>query len=178
METLEETLNHLYPDRVIRLDDRNSIPGNEYMVYVLGHNNIAIVVGHGKRNRAAVIFDDLNRKTPAHLKALLVRIYRLFNNSGFDRFIISCGDKNAAKTIEKHLHNEIGGNSCAIPEPLMKSLTDGIRDDYALLFLNLAACSSFDGLHDLRKWRRKGLISDSTWGVLSKKLRLEELNWN
>lgn len=177
MELLEQALCRLYPDRITRLNDRSFIPSNEYMVYVLGHNNIAIVVGHGKRNRATVIFDDLNRKTPAHLKALLVRIYRLFYDSGFDRFIISCRDKNEAKAIEKHLHNEVGGNSCAIPQPLMKSLTDNIRDDYAMLFLNLATCSSFDGLDDLKKWRRKGLIPDSTWGILSKQLRLEDLHW-
>ena len=177
-QTLYKKLNDCYPGPIFVPENVRSIPGNKYMVYVLGHKNEAIVVGHGKLNRASVIFDDLNRKTPAHIKSLLVRIYGLFYQySDFDRYIISCRDKDEAQEIEKRLHKEIRGNSCELPEALMEFLVADIKDEVALLFLKLALCSSFDGLNDLKKWRGKELISDSVWKVLSEKLRLDELNW-
>ncbi|MGD9631551.1 MAG: hypothetical protein AB7V18_20115 [Pyrinomonadaceae bacterium] len=178
-QTLYDKLNGLYPDRISVPEDVRSIPRNVYMVYVLGHKNNAIVVGHGKKNRASIIFDNLNRKTPSHIKALLVRTYCLvYQDFEFDRYIISCRDKDQAQEIEKYLHKEIGGNSCEPPEALMEFLVADIKDGVALLFLKLAVCSSFDGLNDLKKWRDKKLIPDSTWNVLSEKLRLSELNWS
>lgn len=177
--TLYETLNDLYPGRISTPNNVGSIPKNLYMVYVLGHQNIPIVVGHGKKNRASVIFDNLYRKTPTHIKSLLVRTYGLFYQySGFDRFIIPCRDKNEAREIENLLHKKIRGNSCELPKALWEFLIGDIEDDFALLFLRLADCSSFDGLNDLKKWRDKGLIPNSTWKVLSDKLRLEDLNWS
>jgi hypothetical protein len=176
--SLYEKLDDFYPGRISVPENVRCIPSNVYVVYVLGHKNEAIVVGHGKKNRASVIFDDLNRKTPGHIKALLVRTYGLFYQySDFDRYIISSRDKKEAKDIEGRLHKEIGGNSCEPPEALMEFLITDIQDDSALLFLKLAVCSSFDGLNDLKKWRAKELIPDSTWKVLSEKLRLDELNW-
>jgi hypothetical protein len=175
--TLNDTLNHHYPGRVSSPADLGSIPSDGFMVYILSHKGTAIVLGHGKKNRASVIFDNLNRKTPAHIKSLLVRVNVLFYGDDLERYIIACRDKAEAREIEKRLHPEIGGNSCEIPEPLMEFLVADLNDNFALLFLKLAICSSFDGLSDLKKWRHKKLIPDSTWGVLSHKLQLQELGW-
>lgn len=177
--SIQDKLNTLYPGRVVEVDNVGSLDRDAFMVYVLVHNGIPIVVGHGKRNRASVIFDNLNRKTPNHLKSLLVRIYGLFYQyANFQRFVVDCRDKSEATEVEKRLHREIGGNTCDLPDALMDYLITDMKDDAASLFLRLAMCSSFDGLDDLRKWRRRGLIPDPTWGVLSRRLRLDELGWD
>jgi hypothetical protein len=40
--------------------------------------------------------------------------------------------------------------------------------------LEIALASSFDGLSDLKTWRRKGILDDCVWQVISKKLQLDE----
>jgi hypothetical protein len=44
----------------------------------------------------------------------------------------------------------------------------------AKMLLEIALASSFDGLSDLKTWRRKGILDDCVWQVISKKLQLDE----
>jgi uncharacterized membrane protein len=39
--------------------------------------------------------------------------------------------------------------------------------------LRIALCSSFDGISDLKKWRREGIIDDQTWEIVADKLKLK-----
>jgi hypothetical protein len=41
------------------------------------------------------------------------------------------------------------------------------------MLLEIALASSFDGLSDLKTWRRKGILDDCVWQVISKKLQLD-----
>jgi hypothetical protein len=169
-----ETLNQLYPNRVNIPQNVNDLVNNIYYVYVLTYNNSPIVVGHGKKNRAKVIFDDSDTITQSHLKALLVRLYRIFGDRNFSQFVISCTRKEEAKIIEKNLHINIGGNRNEIDQNLLTSLFDGINiDSRQWVYLKLALLSSFDGLSDLKKWRRKGVISDADWEVISNRLQID-----
>jgi hypothetical protein len=169
-----ETLNQLYPNRVNIPQNVNDIVNNIYYVYVLTYNDSPIVVGHGKKNRAKVIFDDSDTITQSHLKALLVRLYRIFGDRNFSQFVISCTSKEEAKIIEKNLHINIGGNRNEIDQNLLTILFDGINiDSRQYIYLKLALLSSFDGLSDLKKWRRNGVISDADWEVISNRLQID-----
>jgi hypothetical protein len=169
-----ETLNQLYPNRVNIPQNVNDIVNNIYYVYVLTYNDSPIVVGHGKKNRAKVIFDDSDTITQSHLKALLVRLYRIFGDRNFSQFVISCTSKEEAKIIEKNLHINIGGNRNEIDQNLLTRLFDGINiDSRQYIYLKLALLSSFDGLSDLKKWRRNGVISDADWEVISNRLQID-----
>lgn len=167
------TLNQLFPGQVFVPNTKENIPNGVYMVYILAHNNTAIVAGHGKKNRASVIFDDVNTITNNHYKALTVRLYHLFGNGDFSRFIIECEDKADAKAKESIIHQQIGGNDGIIPNPILNQLFNGIpQGSFANLFLKLALLSSFDGLSDLRKWRNAGLFDNPTWTQVKNRLQL------
>jgi hypothetical protein len=169
-----ETLNQLYPNRVNNPQNVNDLVNNIYYVYVLTYNNSPIVVGHGKKNRAKVIFDDSGIVTQSHLKALLVRLYRIFGDGDFSQYVISCISKEEAKIIERNLHINIGGNRNEIDQNLLTRLFDGINiDSRQYIYLKLALLSSFDGLADLKKWRRNGVISDADWEVISNRLQID-----
>lgn len=166
-------LQAIYPNRVILLHDVNEIPSNKYMVYLLAYNNNPIVLGHGKRNRSKVIFDNVGIITPSHLKAMFVRLYVLFGEGQFSRFIIIADDKQEAHEIEKNLHQQIGGNHRIIPNEIRKKLFDGIAPySVEYLVLEIALRSSFDGLSDIRKWRKDGILNDDVWYAISNKLQL------
>ena len=74
----------------------------EYMVYVLVRNDKAVVVGHGQFNRAQVIFDDTTRATNGHIKAVYIRLYRLYGlaTDRYERFILKFPNKGKAKAAE------------------------------------------------------------------------------
>lgn len=169
-------LNNLYPNRISIPNNVDDIEKENYVVYILTYNNTPIVVGHGKRNRARVIFDDLNQITQGHIKSLFVRIYQLYGTKTFNRFIIACTSKKEAQLIEKKLHIEIGGNSNLIDNQLLENLFSGFDiESKEWLFLKLALLSSFDGLSDLKKWRRNKIISNDIWDIISNRLRLTYL---
>jgi hypothetical protein len=169
-----ETLNKLYTNIVNNPQNVNDLVNNIYYVYVLTYNNSPIVVGHGKKNRAKVIFDDSGIVTQSHLKALLVRLYRIFGDGDFSQYVISCTSKEEAKIIERNLHINIGGNRNEIDQNLLTRLFDGINiDSRQYIYLKLALLSSFDGLSDLKKWRRNGVISDADWEVISNRLQID-----
>ncbi len=143
------------------------------MVYVLVYNGNAIVVGHGRKNRASVILDDASRYTSGHIKALFVRLYHLFGTGNFERFIIECRDKTDAASTEKTLQQQIGGIHRLIPDDIRNRLFEGISpDSVARLVLEIALRSSFDGLSDLKKWRADGLLKDDVWNVVNGKLKI------
>jgi len=169
-----ERLQQLYPNRIISPVTINDIPNNGYMVYILIFNNNPIVLGHGKRNRAKVIFDNENQITTSHLKALFVRLYNLYGNGEFERYIINCQNKEDAKQIEKNLHNKIGGNNRDIPTEIRNKLFNGLQpNSVSYLVLEIALRSSFDGLSDIRKWRADRILSDEIWTDISQRLCLQ-----
>ena len=172
-----DTLNQLHPNRISNPQNADELINNVYYVYILTFNDSPIVVGHGKKNRAKVIFDDINTITQGHLKAFLIRIYRIFGDGLFNQFVINCDNKEEAKIIENNLHLNIGGNRNAINQDLLFSLFDGIDvNSKQWIYLKIALLSSFDGLSDLKKWRREGVISDEDWVVISNRIQLNYLN--
>ena len=99
--TIIEKLESLYPNRILKPISLKEIARGKYLVYILTLNDKPIVVGHGKQNRAKIIFDDKNQTTSNHLKALFVRIYRLFSEGfQFNQYVIECENKEEAKSIE------------------------------------------------------------------------------
>jgi hypothetical protein len=150
----------------------NEIPALGYMVYVLTRNGQALVVGHGKKNRAKVIFNDLQYKTPGHIKALLLRAYHLHEPADFRRFIIACQSKEEAQRIEKELHGKIGGNKLSIPSKVEKQLFEGLTP-MACMVLRIALASRFDGLGDLFRYRDREIIPPSVWNELAERLQLQ-----
>ncbi len=134
------------------------------MVYILACDDKVIVVGHGKHNRAKVVFDDLNQITTGHIKAIFVRLYRLFYQGEFKQFIIECDNKNESEMIEKSLHAEIGGNTREIPKVIEEKLFSGFSQGSAEhMVLQMALASSYDGISDLKMWRRKNILNDIIW---------------
>ena len=61
MSSIKSTLSKLYPDRWLAPASFEDIHHKDYMVYILERDGEAIVVGHGRKNRAKVIFDDLKK---------------------------------------------------------------------------------------------------------------------
>lgn len=150
------------------------IPNGRYMVYILLHNDQAVVVGLGKRNRARVILDTLDAgPTTGHIKAMKVRITQIcaHANDTFCRYIILCDNREQAASIEQALHRQMGGNVAQIEPALMQQVLAGVMPTSAL-FLQMAAISAFDGISDLRRWRSAGLIHDAEWHEISARLRL------
>lgn len=168
-------LETLYPNRITEPAAVQDIPRGVYMVYILTYNDTPIVVGHGKHNRAKVIFDDKNQISSAHIKAIFVRAYRLFGQGEFKQFLITCHNKNEAKEIEATLHREIGGNSRNLPEDILTSLFKDIStDSTGYMVLRMALSSSFDGLSDLKMWRKDGILNDELWGIVGRRLQFDD----
>jgi hypothetical protein len=169
-----ETLCKYYPDRIIKVDNNKDISNTVYVVYILIFNGTTIVLGRGKKNRAKVILDSSSIVTKNHIKSMLIRIYTLFGEGQFERYIICCDNIEEAKSIEKNLHSKIGGNNCNLPEYLHNKLFEGIHSDSpTYLFLKLALRSSYSGISDLYKWRKDNLINDQVWSEISKKLNFK-----
>jgi hypothetical protein len=173
----ETRLEALYPGRIARPAAVEEMPRGVYLVYVLAYDDTPIVVGHGKHNRARIIFDEKDRVTPAHIKAIFVRAYRLFGKGKFQRFFIACDDKSEAKDIEAKLHQHIGGNSRDLPQHIQDAVFSGVPPgSIPHMVLRMAFSSSFDGISDLNMWRRQGILDDETWRVVGGGLQLEDAN--
>jgi len=164
--TLLEQLEKFVPDRVERPENMSDLESGIFYVYILSVDDVPIVVGHGKRNRARVIFDTVTSVTPNHIKAMTVRLHLLFGRDGaaFERYVIRCDSKREAAEIEAAIHGTLGGNKLDVPEALLDRLFRGL-DDHPMsqMVLKMALCSSFDGLADLRRWRKKGILEDTVW---------------
>jgi len=173
-----DLLQQLYPNRIVKAESIEDIPTSCYMVYILSYDGNPIVLGHGKKNRSKVIFDNLNQITSGHFKALYVRLYILFGEGTFERYLITCVDKNEAKSIEKALHQTIGGNHRNIPVGIKNQLFNNLNtNSTAYLLLEIALKSSFDGLSDLKKWRNDGILSDEIWHEISERLQLQWIHF-
>lgn len=173
--TTAEQLHANFDQRLIMPAAAGDIPRGVWLVYILTYNDKPIVVGHGKVNRAKVIFDDSSQITSGHIKALFVRIYRLFGTGVFQQFLIACETKEEAKRIENNLHKSIGGNDRELPENIKKTLYARFTpNSLPYMVLRMALCSSFDGLSDLKLWRRKGILDDAIWSQLSTQLALDD----
>ena len=127
------------------------------MVYIFGMNGRAIVVGHGKKNRAKVICDDRDRLTATHIKSLFVRCCSIYGKGPFEKFIIPCDDKKSALKAERDIQDLIGGNVLRLPIKVEKQLFEGIKPGSMTdLLLRMAMASSFSGIADLLKWAHLG----------------------
>ncbi len=173
--TIQQIIEQHYPGRLTEPSTIQDIPRSVYMVYILVCDSNPIVVGHGKHNRARVIFDDASRITSGHIKAIFVRAYQLFGGNNFERYFIVCDNKSEAKEIEKDLHRKIGGDTRALPDPIKEKIFDGVAPNSVTeMLLRIALNSSFDGLADLRLWRKKGILDDQIWKELAGKLQLKD----
>jgi len=174
MNAIERIKNVTLKNLVV-VHDVNDIPKETYMVYILIANGEAIVVGHGRRNRAKVICDNIDVITNGHIKALKVRLYHLYSECQYQKIIIPCDGKKEANELEKELHSAIGGNATSLPVDISESALRVVEgDEISQLLLKLAMESSFDGIYDLKRWRRKGVIQDEQWSLISRSLRLNE----
>jgi len=179
-KTVLETLKQHFPGRVMLPKGLADVPRKkQYMVYVLVSDDGVILAGHGRCNRAQVIFDSEDRVAPGgHLKAFFVRLHVLFASQGtrFSRYLLRCDSKEEAKKLEKQVHGIIGGNNRKLPTYIENALFDGLTPHtFPWLFLQLALTSSFDGLADLMRWKGKGFIKPEDWKIISDRLRLERV---
>lgn len=170
---IRETLDKLYPKRILMPEVVKDIPRHALLVYILVFNDKAIVLGHGKSTRARVIFDDKDRITQGHIKAIFVRACQLYGCGAYERYVIKCTSKKDAAEIEKKLHKEIGGNRRELPADVHRALFSSLeKGGVPDMVLRMALSSSFDGLADIRRWRREGLLDDSVWKSVSDRLRM------
>lgn len=173
---MKNLLNKKYPGRIVCPSSSSKIPQNQYVAYIFVCNNQAVVVGHGKRNRAKVIFDSINPKavTKAHIKALFVRLYHLYEASPvFERYIIPCSSKQEAQKIENELHSIIGGNSRTVPHDIEGKLFSGLHpSDRVFLLIKIMFLSSYSGIYDLENWYKRGLISDVEHAEINRRFGL------
>lgn len=170
---ISKKLKQQFEHRIVAIDNLHEIPDNTYMVYLLLFNGKSIVLGHGRKNRARVVCDNLTQITPNHIKAIFVRLYHLYGNGTLEKYIIPTKDKIEAQEIEKLLHNEIGGNTREITQEIRAKLfEDIIPGSNVKLLIEIALRSSFDGISDLKSWRKAGLILDDEWTTISNKLKL------
>lgn len=174
--TVQQSLEQQYPGRLETPASQASIPKNEYVVYILESDDGVIAVGHGRANRARVIFDSKEFITRGHLKALFVRLHQLFAKPGtrFGRYLVRCGSKVDAQKLEKAIHARVGGNKRKLPAYIENALFLGL-DPHSIpwLLLKQAVASSYDGLADLEGWSKKGFIKPADWIIISKRLQFD-----
>ena len=169
------------------INNFSKIPKKKYVVYSLAVDGKFIVLGHGKKNRAKVIFDNINTITYSHIKSFKVRLYHLFkpeNEYEYVRKIIECNNKEDAQKKEKRLHNENeGGNTNTLVEHFHNELDLALNilalskeeSDQVKLLLYISLNSSHSGLNDLKKWYKKEIIEKELWDSLKEILQLKDL---
>jgi len=175
---LQNNLRQEFGSRLIEPVALDRIPTGQYLVYALERNGQVIVLGHGQRSRARVVLDDLTHTTKNHIKALFVRLYHVYGSESdvYQRFVIRCADKAEAAAVERQLHSRLGGNNRDIPDAIRSSLFAGLTPhSVPLTLLHAALLSSYDGLNDLRNLHQHGIISNSDWAVITRKLRLDHI---
>jgi hypothetical protein len=178
MKKILKHLDSFYKGRTLFPLIPSEIPADCYMVYILAISNEVVVIGHGKKNRAKVIFDSLEYSTPTHVKALKVRLYNLYSKFGTKRTkaLIVCESKQEAYQIEKRLQSEFHGNSLQIASEIAAKLESDERLIHSsLAFIKLALCSYYDGLSDLKRWKKRGLIDEKSWNLITKILKLNSM---
>jgi hypothetical protein len=150
------------------------IPRNSELVYGLILDDVAVVCGRGKCNRAKVIFDGA-QQTTVHIKAMTVRLHRRYGppHQVVERFVIPCVSKAEALAVERDLHRSIGGDGPNIPPEIQAALLAGLPPSSpAYILLRAALLSAYDGLSDLRRWRAAGIADDATWAEINQRLAL------
>src|SRR6059058_939858 len=117
INTLFDHLQKRYSGRVELPADVSGILPGFFYVYILTVDGQPIIVGHGKKNRAQVIFDSETSATSGHIKALMVRLHLRFasDSAVYGRYLIQCASKAEAQEIEAELH-QFGGNTLRLPD--------------------------------------------------------------
>ena len=168
-------LNEKYTGRFEILENVEDIPIHKQMVYILLFNGKAIIVGRGQKNRAKVIFDSLKRSTD-HYKATMVRLYNLYEKDAeYTRIIIPCEDKKESGLIENDLHKRIGGEGIFLTDKIKSELfSDLDENSIENMLIKMILISSYNGISDLRNWRKCDLLTQEMWDKISKKFRIEQ----
>ena len=157
----------------IQVETPDQIPVNNYMVYIFGMNNMAVVVGHGKKNRAKVILDNQDHLTPNHIKSLHVRCCVMHGQGPFEKMIIPCDSKASARQTELEIQALLGGNVLQLPPQVEGRLFEDIEPGSMTdMVLRMAMASSFSEIADLLKWARLGILPVGIREVLSHKLAI------
>lgn len=175
---MEDYIRNTFPNNELIIPQvLGDIPKNEPLVYILTYNNAPIIVGVGKKDQASVIFHELNYYPRAHKKAISVRLHLIYGEVKLlKRYIIVCDDQPQANRIEKKIHRDKGGRGLNIPEGIRDQLFRGIPiESNSYILLNIALLSSYDALDDLLKWRKHRFVDDDTWGIISDRLKLNEI---
>lgn len=176
MDKVLAILEKDYANRFHIIDNVKDIPYNVQMVYILLFNEKAIIVGRGKKNRSKVIFDTLE-KTTDHYKATMVRLYNLYENDAkYTRIIIPCEDKKESESIENDLHRKIGGKGVSLTDKIKSELFSDIHEDSkeVAMLIKMILISSYNGISDMKNWRKCDLLNPNTWNIISKKFRVEQ----
>ncbi len=163
-----------YYPRLIVPHTLADIPRSQELIYGLILNDVTVVCGRGKFNRAKVIFDGA-QQTTVHIKALTVRLHRRYGppQQVVERFVIPCATKADALLVERDLHQRIGGDGPNIPAQIQTALLAGLAPaSPAYILLRAALLSAYDGLSDLRRWREAGIADDATWEEINQRLAL------
>ncbi len=179
-ERLEHICNQVNKEcatqlEVSEIESLDRMPRGSEMVYLLAHGEELVVAGRGERNRAKVIFDGLHTTT-VHYKAMKVRILHVYGDRDvpFRRFIIVCPDRTRSTTVERKVHQILGGNNNNSNQAYLDAIFSALGDDeIAKIFMKLALLSSYDGLSDLKKWREKEVIGDIQWNAIRQVLWLD-----
>ena len=170
----------------------NNWKSDKWYLYVFACDDKAIVVGHGQKNRASVIFDSETQIT-THIKSLLVRLHCKYKSKNdLRRYLFEYRDKKTAEVHERELQILIGGtiNTKAIFEdsvfrekifnreivPLGKREEADVNQ-IADIVLRMAAYSSFSAIDELEKWRRNNLLADNVWEEIEKRLGRIEVRY-
>ncbi len=176
MQNIPRLLRARFGARLFSPQAVDDIPQQGYLVYILLWKNQPVILGHGRRNRARVLFDGPDRRT-VHIKSIVARAYLLYGGgeATLTRYLITCDGKAEAAATEKALHLEIGGNRRDLPRQITDALFEGIRrGSLEWIFLRQALTSSFDGIDDLYRWNSDGLIPKDVWDSLTSRLGLPQ----
>lgn len=161
------------------LNDFKKIPNHKYLVYALKAGEDYIVLGHGRKNRAKVIYDNINNITYSHLKSFKVRLYILFRSHlKYSSEIIICEDKKTAWELEKLLHKEYTkSNTNDLITEFKSDLEPSWKEHRDVeLLLKIALNSSNSGLNDIKKWHRKKIIRERDYKIIKSILKLDRVS--
>jgi len=72
------------------------------------------------------------------------------------------------------LHKAIGGNKRDLSNEILEKLYQGFPEkSLENIILQIALCSSFDGISDIKKWRREGILQGNVWNNIKNRLKLD-----
>ncbi|MBR6388686.1 MAG: hypothetical protein IKS15_01000 [Opitutales bacterium] len=160
-----------YSDKIIEnVDSFANIKSEKDLVYIVTYEDIPIVVGSGKKERAIKTIKG------NHIKSIFLQIYKKYGiKEKLRYYYIETKDKKEAKEIERNAHIVFGGDSRAIkPEVLSNFEREYKKYPHIEKYIKQALLSSYDGLSDLRVWYANEIITDEEWKDIKKIFDISE----